>query len=227
MNLRHKLVAAMLLALTLTLTSCGGGTYTAGAGGSGIGGTGITTVTGNVSQVVAEARQPESPFAADRMLALLARVAAGTANAESGRLAGIVVIGGGQQTTTDGAGNFTLVGVIPGDNFVLTFSLPNEESVTLPIGTVPSDSQVQVNNVVLRTGRGTAAAESIVVKPNGPANSNGQGNGGVSNGAPGQGTGHGQNNPGAGNPQAPGNSGNNGNGNNGNNGKGQGARGPT
>lgn len=188
-----KYANAVLLALTLVLTSCGGGTYTAGAGGSGIGGTGITTVTGNVSQVVAEAGQPGSLFAGSRTLAVLSRLAANAANAQSGSLAGIQVTGGGRTTTTDGAGGFHLEGVTPSDDFVLTFVVPTDGPITLPIGTVPAGALVRVDNVVLHTGQGTAAAGDVKVEPNEPANEDTQGNSsgddGSDNGATGQETG--------------------------------------
>jgi len=174
-NAIQKYRTAVLLALTLTLTSCGGGTYTAGAGGSGIGGTGITTITGNVSQVVAEMQRRDDPFVSRRMLAALSRLATTAANAQSGSLAGIQVTGGGRKATTDGSGSFHLEGVTPSDDFVLSFVVATDGPITLPIGTVPTGSHVRVDNVILHTGQGTAAAEDVKVEPNEPANEDAQG----------------------------------------------------
>jgi len=154
----------LVLALTLALTSCGGGTNTAGAGGSGVGGTGITTVTGNVSQVVARAPATQDPGLARSMLAVATGWLAAPAGAQEGSLAGIQVIGGGQSTTTDGAGEFELQDVTPSDNFRLIFIPEEDRTIVLPIGTVRSGARVRVVNVVLDTGRGVANADDVEVQ---------------------------------------------------------------
>ncbi len=195
-NAIQKYLTAVLLALTLALTSCGGGTYTAGAGGSGIGGTGITTITGNISQVVAEMQRRDNPFVSRRVLAALSRLATTVANAQSGTLAGIQVTGGGRKATTDGSGGFHLEGVTPSDDFVLTFVVATDGPIALPIGTVPAGSHVRVDNVILHTGQGTAAAGDVKVEPNEPANEDARRNNsddnGTDNGATGQETGNDQ-----------------------------------
>lgn len=152
------------LALILAASSCGGGTDVAGAGGSGIGGTGITTVSGNVSRVVARAEQPPDGSLVRRMLAVLSRSVADAASAQSASLAGIKVTGGGRTTTTDGAGGFDLEDVAPSSNFVLTFVLPDKDSIPLPLGAVPPGSRVRVSNVVLYADQGSASAGQVDVE---------------------------------------------------------------
>lgn len=173
---------ALLLVLTLALVSCGGGaTYTAGVGGSGIGGTGITTVTGNVSQVVARAAWPDSPAIDSGLLAEAARLLAEPASAQSASLAGIRVFGGGRETTTDSSGAFRLDDVVPSDNFVLTFVLPDEGPVKLGIGKVVRGSRVQVDDVVIHASQHSARAGSVKVQEHGPGNQSGNGHNGSGN----------------------------------------------
>lgn len=157
---------ALLLISALILSACGGGTNTAGAGGSGVGGTGITTVQGNVSQVLARASQRRERTFAQRAVAALTDWISAPANAQSMVLEGIQVIGGGQSTTTDGNGNFELRNVAPSDDFALTFVLENDRTIVLPVGSVPPDSRVQVIDVVLDPNRGIATAADVAVEEN-------------------------------------------------------------
>jgi len=158
----------LILALTLALTSCGGGSNTAGAGGSGVGGTGITTVTGNISHVVAMAPQGERTLS-KRMLAGVFNWLSTPVNAQAIQLGGIQVFGGGQSTTTGGDGRFELNDVAPSDNFTLRFVLEDNEenqTVVLPIGAVPAGSRVQVNDIVVNADQGFASAGDVEVKEN-------------------------------------------------------------
>ncbi|MGA8259915.1 MAG: hypothetical protein WB783_06865 [Arenicellales bacterium] len=156
--------AALSLMLALALTSCGGGTDTAGAGGSGIGGTGITTVAGNVSQIIARADEPRSRTVTGKMVAAVSSLLTKVANAQSGSLAGIRVTGGGRETTTDATGGFTLANVVPSANFVLTFVPKGDQSIDLAIGQVPTGSRVRVHNIVLYASQGHASAGGVEIE---------------------------------------------------------------
>lgn len=156
--------AALSLMLALALTSCGGGTDTAGAGGSGIGGTGITTVAGNVSQIVAWGNQPRNRTISDKMVAAVSSLLTRVANAQSGSLAGIRVTGGGRETTTDATGGFTLANVAPSTDFVLTFVPKGDRSIDLAIGEVPEGSRVHVRNIVLYASQGSASAGGVEIE---------------------------------------------------------------
>lgn len=155
----------LILLLAFLVSSCGGGSDSAGAGGSGIGGTGITTVAGNVSQIiVANGTQPRSRESRE-LLARLATWLSTPANAQSQTLGDIIVIGGGQQDTTNQRGDFALEGVAPSDNFRLIFEPPNsDESIVLTIGRVPEGARVQVVNVVLNARLGFANADDVDVQ---------------------------------------------------------------
>ena len=166
----------LVLALTFALSSCGGGTNTAGAGGSGIGGTGITTVTGNVSQVVARAPTAPEPTLTRKLLAIATGWLAAPANAQNEAFGGITVIGGGQSTTTDNTGEFVLEGVTPSDNFQLIFIPEEDRTIVLPIGVVPSGARVRVVNVVLDTNRGVAQADDVEVERNDDGDDDSTGN---------------------------------------------------
>jgi hypothetical protein len=166
----------LVLALSMALISCGGGTNTAG-GGSGIGGTGISTVTGNVSQVITD--EPEAAWH-ERPLGL--RVLAGAinwlsapVNAESAQLAGIQVFGGGGIATTGDDGSFTLEEVAPSENFVLNFVL-DDTQIALSIGRVPAGSRVEVRNIVVNAAQGFATAEDVEVEENATTMDDGTGN---------------------------------------------------
>lgn len=196
---------ALLLILTITLSACGGGTNTAGAGGSGIGGTGITTVHGNVSQVLTDTSRVRDRTFTQRVFAVLTDWLSTPANAQSMLLEGIEVIGGGQITTTDGNGNFALENVAPSDNFALTFVLEDEQMIVLPIGVVPSGSHVQVIDVVLDANQGVATAADVEIKKN-EDSGNVQGMNLPNNNANGAGNARNGNN--AGNSDNPGNGGN-------------------
>lgn len=160
----------LILLLTLALSSCGGGTNTAGSGGSGIGGTGITTVTGNVSQVIAEGPEEEEEMQdaslARRMVAGAMSWVSAPVNADEVPLGDITVFGGGGRTTTDDSGNFVLEDVAPSANFILQFVVEDRKPVVLPIGTVPAGKRAQVNNIVVDVDQGLATAENVVIEEN-------------------------------------------------------------
>ncbi len=196
----------LILVLTVVLSSCGGGSNTSGAGGSGIGGTGITTVTGNVSQVIAEAPQEDQALAR-RMLAGAVEWLAAPVNAQSARLGGIQVFAGGQVTTTEEDGSFVLEDVAPSDNFVLNFVFEDNQTIALPIGAVPPGSRVEVRNVVVDTTQGIATPEEVEIEEVVDTSNAGNGNNSGRNGNRGN-----SDNPGnVGNPDNPGQSGNRGN----------------
>lgn len=157
-----RFLNAFIVILTIALSSCGGGTHTAGAGGSGIGGTGITTVTGNVSQVVARAPQGDQTLAR-RVLAGAVRWVSAPANAQAFQLGGIQVFGGGRMTTTDDSGNFVLEDVAPSDNFVLSFVFEDNETITLPIGAVPAGSRARVHDIVVDVEQGFATPSRVEI----------------------------------------------------------------
>lgn len=163
--IRSQLVGLLILVLAVALSSCGGGSNTAGVGGSGVGGTGITTVTGNVSQVVA--RAPGDRPLARRLLADTVSWLAAPVNAQSGSLAGIQVIGGGKVTTTDASGEFILEDVTPSDNFILRFVFEDNDPILLPIGAVPAGARIRVINIQVDTGQGFATAGGIEIRENG------------------------------------------------------------
>lgn len=176
----------LVLVLTLALSSCGGGTNTAGAGGSGIGGTGITTVTGNVSQVITDAQEEEQAIAG-RMLARAMSWLASPVNAQSTPLddilGGIRVFGGGQVTTTDDDGSFVLEDVTPSNNFTLRFELEDNRTIALPLGAIPAGSVARVNDIVLNLPQGVATPANVDIEenvdenlPDDPGNSNNPGN---------------------------------------------------
>lgn len=202
----------LILVLTVVLSSCGGGSNTSGAGGSGIGGTGITTVTGNVSQVISEAPQEEQALAR-RMLAGAVEWLAAPVNAQSARRGGIQVFAGGQVTTTEEDGSFTLEDVAPNDNFVLNFVFEDNQTIALPIGAVPPGSRVEVRNVVVDTTRGIATPEEVEIEEVVDTSNAGNGNNSGRNGNRGNSDNPGNpGNPGnLGNPDNPGQSGNRGN----------------
>lgn len=164
----------LILAATLVLSSCGGGTNTAGAGGSGIGGTGITTVTGNISQIITTAPDEEQALAR-RMIAGLVNWLSAPANAQAAQLGGVRVIGGGQSTTTDDSGAFVLEDVRPSDSFNLSFIFEDNQTITLPIGQVTAGKLVQVNDIVIDTAQGFANAGDVEIEDN-PAQGNRSGN---------------------------------------------------
>lgn len=155
----------LIIILAMALSSCGGGTHTAGAGGSGIGGTGITTVTGNVSQVVAQAPQDEQTLARRLFAGAMSWVST-PVNAESHQLGGIRVVGGGRMTTTDDSGHFVLEDVAPSDNFVLSFVFEENETITLPIGAVPPGSRARVNDIVVNVEQGFATPGDVEIEEN-------------------------------------------------------------
>lgn len=164
-----RLLNLLILVSTLALASCGGGTTTAGSGGSGIGGTGITTVTGNVVEVIAsaqETQEQEQASLGDRMIALAVRWIAAPVSAAATDLADIRVVGGGQITTTDENGDFVLEDVSPSDNFILTFELENDRTINLPIGTVPAGTLVQVSDIVINADEGFANPGDIDIEEN-------------------------------------------------------------
>ncbi|MDZ7839940.1 MAG: hypothetical protein U5R46_03835 [Gammaproteobacteria bacterium] len=163
---RSLCLGPLILILALALSSCGGGSgTTAGVGGSGVGGTGITTVTGNVSQVVAAG--PANQTLTRKLLAGTVDWLATPVNAQSGSLAGIQVIGGGRVTTTNDSGEFILEDVTPSDNFVLRFVLPDEDPILLPIGSVPDGARIRVINILVDTGQGFATAGGIEIQDSG------------------------------------------------------------
>lgn len=165
-TVRSLCLGPLILILALALSSCGGGSgTTAGVGGSGVGGTGITTVTGNVSQVVAAG--PANQTLAGKMLADTVDWLAAPVNAQSGSLADIQVIGGGQVATTNDSGEFILEGVTPSDNFVLRFVFPDEDPILLPIGSVPDGARIRVINILVDTGQGFATAGGIEIQEDG------------------------------------------------------------
>lgn len=200
---------AVIVVLALALASCGGGTTTAGSGGSGVGGTGVTRVSGNVTQVVGLAPELERRGAGTSLFASIASWVSRPATAQTGSLAGIRVSGGGRSTTTDFRGDFELVGVDPSADFTLTFETEDSPPIVLPVGAVSQGSDVRVRDVVLDTQRGVAQAAAIEIRenPNGP-----EGDGACSPDNPGQGNpgsqgqgnpcppGPGGQNPGQGNP---------------------------
>lgn len=155
-SLRLLFTALATAAALLLLASCGGSST---SGGSGVGGTGITTVSGNVAQVTARAvvpgRQPATRLA---WLDLLVEPALAQAG-----LAGVTISGGGLSTVTDQAGNFALQGVQPSEDFVLRFEVPGVAPITLELGTVGAGVTVEVVNVVLDTSSLTATPGAIDV----------------------------------------------------------------
>lgn len=159
---------ALILALTLVLSSCGGGSNTAGAGGSGIGGTGITTVTGNISYVVAPSSQAELAPGGNLLAGVINWLSSPVIaqDAQDVQLGGIQVFGGGRSAITDDAGNFTLEDVAPSDHFVLNFVLEENETVSLPIGVVRAGTRVKVNDIVVNADQGFANAGSVEVEEN-------------------------------------------------------------
>ncbi len=175
----------LLVFLTLVLSSCGGGTTTVGSGESGIGGTGITTVTGNVSQVIADGPDAEHAMVR-RMIAGAVNWVAPPVNADLTLLGGIHVIGGGQFTTTDDSGNFVLEDVSPSNNFVLSFVFEDDETVALPIGTVPAGARVTVNDIVVDVDQGFATPGNVEIEENFPGSGQGANPPGQSGDAPGQ-----------------------------------------
>lgn len=206
MAIPSRWLTPLILVLTVVLSSCGGGSNTSGAGGSGIGGTGITTVTGNVSQVISEAPQEEQALAG-RMLAGAVEWLAAPVNAQSARLGGIQVFAGGQVATTEEDGSFVLEDVAPSDNFVLSFVFEDNQTVALPIGAVPPGSRVEVRNVVVNTAQGIATPEEVEIEEVVDTSNMGNGNNAGRNGNRGN-----PDNPGnVGNPDNPGQSGNPGN----------------
>lgn len=165
-TIRSLCLGPIILVLAIALSSCGGGSgTTAGVGGSGVGGTGITTVTGNVSQVVAAA--PTNQTLAGKLLADTVDWLAAPVNAQSGSLADIQVIGGGRVATTNDIGEFTLKDVKSSDNFVLRFVFPDEDQILLPIGSVPDGARVRVINILVDTGQGFATAGGIEIQEDG------------------------------------------------------------
>lgn len=158
-----RCLSPIVLAFSLVLTSCGDGSTTAGTGGSGVGGTGITTISGNVAQVTAQAT-PRDRGRHRRLLASVAQFLGRPAQAQSVGVGNIQVFGGGQITTTDGAGNFALQGVTPSQNFVLNFTLPDDRTFALPIGAVPEGSRVVVVNVRLESDQRVAFADDVRVE---------------------------------------------------------------
>lgn len=165
MTVSPRILIPLVLAFALALSSCGGGTTTVGSGESGIGGTGITTVVGNVSQVIDRDQGDDLARAQiQRAVAEAMDWITTPVNASSTRLGGIKVFGGGQSATTDDSGNFKLEGVSPSDNFVLTFVFEDDETVSLPIGSVPPRSRVQVNNIVVDIEKGFATPGSVEVE---------------------------------------------------------------
>lgn len=169
----------LILVSALALASCGGGATTAGSGGSGIGGTGITTVTGNVVEVIATAPEQEQASLGGRMIARAVRWVAAPVSAAATDLAGIRVVGGGQITNTDENGDFVLEDVSPSESFILTFELADDSTINLPIGTVPAGSLVQVSDIVINADEGFANPGDIDIEENpgsGPGNVNNPGN---------------------------------------------------
>lgn len=165
-TIRSLCPGPLILILALALSSCGGGSdTTAGVGGSGVGGTGITTVSGNVSQVVAAG--PANQTLARRLLFDTVDWLAAPVNANPDSLADIQVIGGGRVATTNDSGEFILEDVTPSDNFVLRFVIPEEDPILLPIGSVPDGARIRVINIVVDTGQGFATAGGIEVQENG------------------------------------------------------------
>lgn len=164
----------LILVLTFALSSCGGGTDTAGAGGSGIGGTGITTVTGNISQVVALAPQDDQPLARSLLAGAFnwfsTPVNAQSTPPDDDQRGGIQVFGGGQLTTTNDDGEFVLEDVEPSDNFVLRFVFEENQTVTTSIGPVPPGALVTVSDIVVDTEQGFANPGSVRVEENRQSN---------------------------------------------------------
>ncbi|MDZ7839939.1 MAG: hypothetical protein U5R46_03830 [Gammaproteobacteria bacterium] len=185
MTIPPRILVPLLLALTLILSSCGSGTTTVGSGDSGIGGTGITTVTGNVSQIIADGPDAEQAMVR-RMIAGVMNWVAQPVNAQLTFLGGIQVFGGGQLTTTDDNGNFVLEDVSPSDNFVLSFVFEDEKTVALPIGTVPAGARVSVNDIVVDMEQGFATPGNIEVEENFPGSGQGGNPPGLDGNPPGQ-----------------------------------------
>jgi hypothetical protein len=208
--IRHLLLAAALL----LLAACGGdsGFVKTGSGESGVGGTGISLVKGNVTDI--DGAGPGSMAFDDTS-----------------------VSAGGRQSKLSPDGGFTLLDVPPADNLVLVFTDSEGKRVTLSLGPFPAGGTATVDDVDLDYSTGNATARNVEIEAppggsQGPGNPNGIGNGcepkengnGCSKGhgnAGGNGGSNGNNGNGnSGNA----NSGNNGNGNgnngNGNNGNG-------
>lgn len=157
------LAATLVAAVALGLASCGDSST---SGGSGVGGTGITTVSGNVASVTASAAVP-----GDTRLAWLDRVIEPAFAQSSGvpGVGGITVSGGGASTVTDPTGNFTLQGVVPSDNLVITFEVPGVPPIGLELGAVPAGAAVEVANIVIDTSALTATPGGINVESPGNA----------------------------------------------------------
>jgi len=153
-------IYAAVIAILWLLTSCGGSST---SGGSGIGGTGITSVRGNVVSVVAQLRFPVSDQLHARLLAAVLDFISTPVIAQSS-VSGIRVNGGGQAAITDETGRFALDDVAPDRNFLITLTLSSGQAISLGIGSVPEGALVQVNNIVIDTTQGSAAPDSIEVE---------------------------------------------------------------
>ena len=150
--------------LWLILASCGGSSSSTGVGGSGIGGTGSTRVQGNVVTVVAQRSIHSSDSWPATMLAAVIDFISTPVIAQTGGVSGITINGGGRTAVTDEVGRFGLDDVTPSNTFVLTLTLSSGQVISLGVGPVPSGALVDVNNIVINTGQGSATPDSIDVE---------------------------------------------------------------
>jgi hypothetical protein len=163
-DIRNFGIYTALITISLILASCGEGSSSTGVGGSGIGGTGSTRVQGNVATVVAQRSIHSSDSWPPTMLAAVIDFISTPVIAQTGGISGITIDGGGQTAVTDEAGRFGLDDVTPSDTFVLTLTLSRGQVISLGIGPVPSGALVEVNNIVIDTGQGSATPDNIDVE---------------------------------------------------------------
>ncbi len=159
MNLPRRLGIVFMIALFFT--SCGGGISSSG---SGIGGTGITLVQGNISSVdgqfLATIRSDDS----QHTVAYYTQWIVPLSYAQSSSSGSLTVSGGGRSSSVNASGEFELAGVTPSANFVLTFEVSGNDSISLGIGEVLKGATVTVKNIKIDTTDSSARPAEVEVE---------------------------------------------------------------
>jgi hypothetical protein len=156
-----------VFAATVALISCGGGGSSSGGGSAG-----LSTVQSNVVAVTASLELPGESGSPGKMLATLFDWMSGSVEAQAG-LGGVEVTVGGQSGVTDGAGNVVIPNVPPGDQ-LMSFRVGSTVA-NLPL-TVPPNSVVFVQNVVISGSNASASNVSSTPAGGGNSNDNASGN---------------------------------------------------
>ena len=132
----------LIAALGLLLAACGSGSNVvkSGSGESGVGGTGISLVKGNVSNIDGAGQGSE-------------------------QFAKTTVAAGNSRSQLDSNGNFILPGVEESEKLALNFSSGDGTTVTLPVGPLTRGATIEITDVQISYVAGTVTARAIRLIP--------------------------------------------------------------